>query len=647
MRKVAWHVFNHNAKIENIEFDSVNDLAKEVVHKCGGLPLALILFGQAMSNKKTVQEWQHVVNELNRPGSCVISEMNTLCNKLKLCYETLDTPTLKKCFLSFSLWHNYPIIYKEDVIQCWMGLGFIVFSKYNQAYNEGCYLLGRLESACLLEVVGVEVKLHQVVRRMVHSIALENGTRMGKWIVRGNDYGELQVYPDEIEQWKDAERIAVTMDPVLKVVPRLSHNFPNLVSLMLQGNSALMRLPDEIFQQMKKLEYLDLSSTGIDQIPAGIKDAANLQYLNISRTKIVTLPHELAQLKELKFLVCRKLKLFELEEGLLSSLYKLGVLELQPFAFVPAKYLKSSAGSMKRIGMLVKSLVVFNLLSELPTCYIQIEELHELGSISFESLSCKNRGCLEKLKLTACNELKELVVDGNESNLKKLHLWDLKNLNWIKFNGVEPRSYFQKLRKLYIAKCNKLKNLPWILHLPALVTLIIKQCEILEEFVCGKDGEIQQVSECYPTFPMLEILSIVSLPNLLSISNDPLIFPCLSNLIVEDCRELSRLPFGTHIITSKFRRLDCEEGWWNGLTWDDGHNDIRSYIATKINFKEAGSSQPSSSSRPPVLTSPIPRIHPMDGIQSFLEQSINKPALALEGQLQPELNLNYKVMRIN
>ncbi|XP_039116714.1 disease resistance protein RPS2-like [Dioscorea cayenensis subsp. rotundata] len=365
-----------------------------------------------------------------------------------------------------------------------MGLGFIVFPKYNQAYNEGCYLLGRLESACLLEVVGVEVKLHHVVRRMVHSIALESGTRMGKWMVRENDYRELQVYPDEIEQWKDAERIAVTMDPVLKVVPRLSHNFPNLVSLMLQGNSALMRLPDDIFQQMKKLEYLDLSSTAIDQIPAGIKDVANLRYLNISRTKIVTLPHELAQLKELKFLICRKLKPFELEEGLLSSLYKLGVLELQPFAFVPAKYLRSSAGSMKRIGMLVKSLVVFNLLSELPTCYIQIEELHELGSISFESLSCKNRGCLEKLKLTACNELKELVVDGNESNFKKLHLLDLKNLNLINFNGVEPRSYFQKLRKLYIAKCKNLKNLPWILHLPALVTLKIEQCEILKEFVC-------------------------------------------------------------------------------------------------------------------------------------------------------------------
>ncbi|KAH7665880.1 L domain-like protein [Dioscorea alata] len=280
--------------------------------------------------------------------------------------------------------------------------------------------------------------------------------------------------------------------------------------------------------------------------------------------------------------------------------------------------------------MLVESLVVFNLLLELPICYIQIKELHELGSISFESLSCKNCGCLEKLKLTACNELKELVVDGNESDLKKLHLWDLKNLNYIKFNGVEPKSYFQKLRKLYIAKCHKLKNLPWILRLPALVTLKIKQCEILEEFVCRRDGEIQQVSECYPTFPMLEILSIVSLPNLLSISNDPLIFPCLSNLIVEDCRELSRLPFGPHIITSKFRRLDCEEGWWNRLTWDDGHNDIRSYIATKINFKEAGSSQPSSSSRSPVLTSPIPRIHPMDGIQSFLELSINKPALALE-----------------
>lgn len=87
---------------------------------------------------------------------------------------------------------------------------------------------------------------------------------------------------------------------------------------------------------------------------------------------------------------------------------------------------------------------------------------------------------------------------------------------------------------------------------------------------------------------MLEILNIGFLPNLLSISNDPLIFPCLSNLIVEGCPKLIRLPFGTHIITSKFRRLDCEEGWWNGLTWDDGHNDIRSYIATKINFKEAG-----------------------------------------------------------
>ncbi|KAM0944100.1 putative P-loop containing nucleoside triphosphate hydrolase, leucine-rich repeat domain superfamily [Dioscorea sansibarensis] len=590
--EVAWRIFNQNAKIENLEFDSmpnksrVEVLAKEVVDKCGGLPLALTLFGQAMSNKKTVEEWQHVVNELNGPGGCVISEMSTFHNKLKVCYESLDTPTLKKCFLSFSLWHNHPKIYKTDVIQCWMGLGFIVFSKYDRAYDEGCYLLGRLESACLLKIVGVEVKLHHVVRHMVRSIASEDGTRRGKWIVRGKDLGESQVYLDEIEHWKDAERIAVTMDPVLKTVAKLSHNFPNLVSLMLQGNSALIRLPDEIFQQMKKLEYLDLSSTGIDQLPTGIKDAANLQYVNISRTKIVTLPHELAQLKELKFLICRKLKLFELAEGFISSLYKLGVLELQPFVVVPAKCLRSSAGNMKRIGMLVKSLVVFNLLSELPTCYIQIEQLHELESISFGSLSCKNHGCLENLRLTACNELKELVLDGSESHLKKLHLWGLNNLNKFKFNDVEPKNYFQKLRKLYIAKCKSLKNLPWVLHLPVLITLKIEQCDILEELVDGEGEEIQEVSKDHPTFPMLEILSVGSLPNLLSISNYSLIFPCLSNLIVEGCPKLSRLPFDQHIIRSRFRRLDCEKEWWNGLKWDDA-SDIKSYVATKINFKEA------------------------------------------------------------
>ncbi|XP_039137280.1 disease resistance protein RPS2-like [Dioscorea cayenensis subsp. rotundata] len=635
--KAAWLIFNQNAKIEDLEFDSqfnkkkVNDLAKEVVNKCEGLPLALTLFGQAMSNKKTVEEWQHVVDKLDKPGSSDTLEMeNTLHNNLKVCYETLDTPTLKKCFLSFSLWYNYPTIYKEDVIQCWMGLRFIVFTKYNEAFNEGCYLLGRLQNACLLTVVGDEVQLHHMVHRMVHSVASQDGTKMGKWIVRRNNSGQPQVLAEEIEEWKDAERIAVTMDPAIKEMPELSHNFPNLVSLMLQGNCSLIRLPDGIFQQMKKLEYLDLSSTSIDQLPMGIKDATNLQYLNISKTKIELLPRELAQLKELKFLICRKLKLGELEEGLVSSLYKLGVLELQPYTFVPIKCLRSSAASMKRIGMLVKSPLVFKLISELPTCYIQIEKLHELESISFESLSCKNRGCLEKLKLTACNELKELVVDGNESNFKKLHLWDLKNLNWIKFNGVEPRSYFQKLRKLYIAKCKSLKNLPWVLHLPTLVTLKIEQCEILEEFVCGKEEEIQQASECYSTFPMLEILSIGFLPSLLSISNDPLIFPCLSNLIVEGCPKLSRLPFAQHIITSNFRRLDCEEDWWNGLTWDDGHN-IKSYIATKINFKEAGSSQPSSSSLPPVMTCPSPCIHPMDVIQSFSELSINKPALALEG----------------
>ncbi|XP_031273395.1 probable disease resistance protein At5g63020 [Pistacia vera] len=142
----AWKLFEENLQSEVLDHPDIPQLAKVVAKECGGLPLALLTVSRAMSCKNTPQEWRHAANLLRNSAS------------------------------QFA--EDFPIS-KQQLIDCWIGEGFLDDSNRSEVYDEGYYNIGILVHACLLEEEKDKeddkgdyfVKLHDVIRDMLLWIA--------------------------------------------------------------------------------------------------------------------------------------------------------------------------------------------------------------------------------------------------------------------------------------------------------------------------------------------------------------------------------------------------------------------------------------------------------------------------------------------
>ncbi|XP_044485512.1 putative disease resistance protein At4g10780 isoform X2 [Mangifera indica] len=66
----AWELFEGKVGRETLDsHPGILELAKVVAKECGGLPLALITIGRAMSYKKTPEEWKYAIQVLRRASS--------------------------------------------------------------------------------------------------------------------------------------------------------------------------------------------------------------------------------------------------------------------------------------------------------------------------------------------------------------------------------------------------------------------------------------------------------------------------------------------------------------------------------------------------------------------------------------------------
>ncbi|XP_039118775.1 probable disease resistance protein At1g61300 isoform X2 [Dioscorea cayenensis subsp. rotundata] len=563
----AWDLFKDNVNLDVIESDKmINGIAKEVVKKCGGLPLALQVIGKAMSNKKTVQEWEFILSSLNNSSTGVVQGVEeSLLPILKFSYDSLPiNMNIKECFLSASMlgWTS-----KDYLVECWMGLGLITdFVNLQQAYGKAGHIFNILEESCLLCFYEDSVvHLHDVINEMAMWIALDCGMNKNKWIMKRYD-GLAEIPTNDAENWRYANRVIIGG---MELLPTLSHQCSNLLCLMIVNSSYLRNIPEGFFQQMPNLIYLDLSGTAIKELPKDIKYLINLQYLNISSTRISSLSKELVYLNKLQYLICRNLTgLGKVEDGLISRLQKLKILDLYPYGWVELKDLNILKKHLKAIGMRVVSQEVLQQLSCLPTTKLFIENLDSLISLSFETLSCKNHGFLQELEITSCPQLEELVMNGSETRLNNLIVYDVKKLQNIIWTDLSPPKIFHMLTSLYICECN-LVSFAWVLHLPCLFYLNIEDCPETETLFYIEEREIQQVLERPNTFPALHSLFLFNLPKLMSMSNAALDFPQLSWFSIHECLHLKKLPFKHGINNSERINIYCEGGWWESLEWDD------------------------------------------------------------------------------
>ncbi|KAG5608652.1 hypothetical protein H5410_019933 [Solanum commersonii] len=119
----SWDLFCRKLVDVRAMVPEMESLAKDMVEKCRGLPLAIVVLSGLLSHKKGLNEWQKAKDSLH--GISSIDSFHGISSILSLSYNDLSS-ALKKCFLYFGIFPEDQVLEADNIIRLWMAEGFIV-----------------------------------------------------------------------------------------------------------------------------------------------------------------------------------------------------------------------------------------------------------------------------------------------------------------------------------------------------------------------------------------------------------------------------------------------------------------------------------------------------------------------------------------
>ncbi|XVF11416.1 hypothetical protein REPUB_Repub08aG0025800 [Reevesia pubescens] len=584
----AWELFQEKVGAQTLDSSpDIRQLAHEVAKECKGLPLALITIARAMAFKKRVEEWKYALEVLRRSSISVLKDMGEkVYPLLKFSYDFLPNDLFRKCLLYCSLFSEDEEISKEKLIDFWIGEGFLDgHGDTSLARIQGHSIIGSLIDACLLEEVDDRlhryIKMHDVIRDMSLWIARECEEENWKFFVQAR-YGLTKA--PEVGRWGSKLRMSLMENGIENVVE--APNCPHLQTLFLNKNK-LKVINNDFFQFMCGLRVLDLSlNRYLEELPVGISKLVSLESLDLSDTGIRQLPLELKALEKLK---CLRLEsslpfLFKIRipRQLISAFSKLQVLRIKGCSFSLGEEVEDSDEWLVEELKCLKRLDVLTVLIT--------------GAFALDRFMSTERlcSCTEEIALAKFKDSKRLNVLSLAKNMKSLNSLDLINcesfeevkMEWAgeeegRMIKAEPESHiqtsviatqhcFQSLSKVLIERCSKLRDITWLILAPNLSFLYVLICDKMEEII--NERKLSQVAEVVETsslFAKLETLHLQSLPELKSIFWDALPFSCLKEIVVDECRMLKRLPLNSNSAKENKISIIGSEEWWKELQWED------------------------------------------------------------------------------
>ncbi|KAJ4733519.1 Disease resistance protein RPS2 [Rhynchospora pubera] len=317
--QASWNLFFSNLSTDarrSIESSySIKRQAEAITKSCQGLPLALNVTSRAMAGLKSLNDWRDAMSAIST-DLIEIGGVEEIFQRMKYSYDKLDSTT-KKCFLYCTLFPEYSSIRKEQLVDYWIAEGFI---PQNQRWKGNVMIINKLKSACLLQETnsGQKVRLHNIIRHFGQWLANQESN----FLVQSGQ--KVESVP-EIEQWNGPQRISLMSNDIKNI--SLSPNCTNLETLLLQNNPNLKSLGPKFFKSMINLRVLDLSNTGIKELPE-CDALCQLHYLNLSQTPIIKLPKKFWVLKELRYLDLSLTDSLEETYDNCSKLLKLRILNL-------------------------------------------------------------------------------------------------------------------------------------------------------------------------------------------------------------------------------------------------------------------------------------------------------------------------------
>ncbi|CAL4904474.1 unnamed protein product [Urochloa decumbens] len=421
----SWQLFQQSfvmpTKALEFEFEEVG---KEIIKKCGGLPLAVKVIAGVLCGKERMEEWQAMrdSNLLDVEG-----EEHRVFACLRLSYFHLPSH-LKQCFTICSMIPKGHEIDKEQLIDQWIAHDMITMvARVDCLEYIGHKCFNSLVQMSFLQDVNefcgrVRCRMHDLVHDLVQSIL--------------GDEMSLVVPTENIFEKARAVYVATGDDSIFG---KSLKNSMHLRSITVE--SVFTAAVATTILQIKNLKYLALSRLQHEALPEAISDIWSLQALHVTFSDISKLPKSIGKLQKL-----RTLNLFQCEQ---------------------LKCLPDSIGNCQMISSI--DLSYCEKLIVLPNYINRNRNLRvlRLGYTKIERVpsNVTSLGSLECLDLRRCSELVELPEDiGNLEKLQVLNLEKCGNLRGMPL-GIGKLSRLQKLGIFAVdesenfARISELRNL--------------------------------------------------------------------------------------------------------------------------------------------------------------------------------------------
>ncbi|CAI8613929.1 unnamed protein product [Vicia faba] len=465
---------------EVIKYPDLEEIGKEIVKKCAGVPLAVRTLGSSLFSKYDLNKWVYVRDsEL----SSIEQKRGDILPTLKLSYDQMPS-YLRRCFVYFSLYPKDYTFFSNDIVRLWVALGLVQSRNGSeQLMDIAREYIDELNSRLFFQdfkSLGyfVSFKLHALIHDLARYVANEECVAVDS---------RTRNIPQHIRHLSVVENNSIHNVLFPKSGSLRTLLFPIEVKGLDKGT-----LLDTWISRYKYLRYLSLKYSSFEILPNSFSKLKHLRYLDLCyNKKIRRLSHSICNLHNLQVLKltgCVELETLPQWLGGLISLREL---------FITTKQSIMPLTLFANLNHL--QLLVFYKCHNMKFLFSETQQL-----ISVETLIVELCGSLESLPLFIFPKLQTLVV--SKCQMVNLSLYN-----------ENPIQRFM-MNHLYIAR------LTGLLTIPSWIKGVVDTLETLQVYELP---HLKTLPECLTTMTRLKRLWISRCPQLSSFPSD---FHCLTAL---------------------------------------------------------------------------------------------------------------------
>ncbi|XP_077239027.1 putative disease resistance protein RGA4 [Tasmannia lanceolata] len=535
------------------EHPNLVEIGKEIVKKCGGVPLAAKALGSLLRLKREEASWLSVRD--GQIWELPEDENLPILPTIRLSYTNLPSP-LRQCFSFCCVFPKGFTIVKEELILMWIVNDFVTPNTRMELEDTGNEIFNDLLQSSFFQDIEKDYDGNITTCKMndlVHDLAQS---------IIGN-----MCYVVDLKKRDNIPPLTryVFSDDQYSLLECPSLYKAKAIRTMLLGRVYGIQIPSDI-KELRYLRCLNLSGVNIKEIPHSICNLKQLRYLNLSNNdSIETLPESISCLQNLQTLKLRECSVLS---NLPRDMRKMSRLRhVDTCGCISLTCIPIGIGQLSSLQTLSNFIVG----EEEGRRPIELHNLNLRGELSIKQLSLvrsakdaeqanlKSKKNLRKLELSWKDdpgdvEMQVKVLEGLEPHC---YLKDLliQGYAGIRFPGWMQTSSLANLVKVSLIDCQRCENLPPLGQLPSLKILEIDRMRALKQINNEFYGNSKSNGFSFPSLKKLWLNGMDNLEMWASVEEGGA-FPCLNEFEIEYCRKLITLPCFLHLTSLRIKYLD-------------------------------------------------------------------------------------------